>query len=77
MRTIENFATGHAMQYMVYINGKTIHDKNLMLGRRTIQRGVYLGDTSLQLLSRVMLRISSQENLKQPLSSTSVSVPSD
>ena len=61
MSTIENVATGDAMQYMVSTDGKTVYGKNLGFGRRTIQIGGHLSDTSLQLLSRELLRISSQE----------------
>lgn len=68
MSTIENLATGAALQYMVSTNGKTIHGKNLGLGHRTIQVGGYLSDTSLQQLSRELLRVNMEPQIRLPSS---------
>lgn len=56
--TIENYATGDAIQFMVSTDGKTIHGKNRGLGWRTRQVGGHLSDVSLQQLSRDMSSIS-------------------
>ncbi len=50
--TIDNYATGDAVQFMVSTDGKTIHGKNRGLGWRTRQVGGHLSDVSLQQLSR-------------------------
>jgi hypothetical protein len=60
MTTIENYATGDAMQVMVSTNGKTLYGKNRGLGSRTRQIGGHLSDASLQQLSRDMSFINSQ-----------------
>lgn len=60
MSTIENYAVGDALQFMVSTNGKTICGKNHGLGWRTRQVGGYLSDASLQQLSRDMSNISLQ-----------------
>lgn len=50
--TIDNYATGDAIQFMVSTDGKTIHGKNNGLGWRTRQVGGHISDASLQQLSR-------------------------
>ena len=75
--TIENYATGDAMQFMVSTDGKAIHGKNRGLGWRTRQVGGHLSDVSLQQLSRDMssLRVeitgtedpSSRSNTERPI----------
>jgi hypothetical protein len=50
--TIENYATGDAVQFMVSTNGKTIRGVNRGLGWRTRQYGGHVSDASLQQLSR-------------------------
>lgn len=55
--TIDNYATGDALQFMVSTNGKTIHGKNRGLGWRTRQVGGHLSDVSVQQLSRDMTSI--------------------
>lgn len=52
--TIDNYATGDALQFMVSTNGKTIHGRNRGLGWRTRQVGGHLSDVSVQQLSRDM-----------------------
>jgi Fungal N-terminal domain of STAND proteins len=58
--TIDNYATGDAIQFMVSTNGKIIHGKNRGLGWRTRQVGGYLSDSTVVNLSRDMSRISFQ-----------------
>ncbi|KAL4888244.1 hypothetical protein BDV59DRAFT_188987 [Aspergillus ambiguus] len=55
--TIENYATGDAIQFMVSTDGKTIHGKNRGLVWRTRQVGGHISDTSVQQLSRDMTSI--------------------
>jgi len=50
--TIENYAMGDAMQFMVSTDGKIIHGKNRGLGERSGQVGGHLSDASVQQLSR-------------------------
>ncbi|KAJ5655654.1 hypothetical protein N7507_007604 [Penicillium longicatenatum] len=56
--TIDNYATGDAVQFMVSTNEKIIHGKNRGLGWRTRQVGGHLSDASLQHLSKDMTRMS-------------------
>jgi len=53
--TIDNYATGDAIQFMVSTNGKTIHGTNRGLGWRTRQVGGHLSDVTVQQLSQDML----------------------
>ena len=55
MSTIENYAGGDAIQFMVSTNGKIIYGKNRGLGWRTRQVGGYVSDTSLRQLSQDIL----------------------
>lgn len=50
--TIENYATGDAVQFMVSTDGNTIRGKNRGLGWRSRQVGGHLSDASVQQLSR-------------------------
>lgn len=77
MSTIENFATGDAIQYLVSTNGKSVHGKNLGLGPRTFQIGGYLSDTSLQTVSRGMLRNGLQARTSTQSSQASSSHPAE
>jgi hypothetical protein len=54
--TIENYATGDAVQWMVSTDGNLLHGKNRGLGWRTRQVGGHLSDVSVQQLSRDMSR---------------------
>ena len=56
--TIDNYATGDAVQFMVSTDGNIIHGKNRGLGWRTRQVGGHLSDLSVQQLSRDMTSIS-------------------
>ena len=56
--TIDNYALGDAVQFMVSTDGKTIHGRNQGLGWRTRQVGGHLNDVSVQQLSRDMTSIS-------------------
>lgn len=56
--TIDNYATGGAIQFMVSTDGKIIHGKNRGLGWRTRQVGGHLNVASLQQLSKDMNRMS-------------------
>jgi hypothetical protein len=58
--TIDNYATGDAVQFMVSTNGKIIHGKNRGLGWRTSQVGGYMSDAAVIHLSRHMSRTSFQ-----------------
>jgi len=49
--TIENYATGDAVQFMVSTDGNIINGKNQGLGWRTRQFGGHLSDASLQKIS--------------------------
>jgi hypothetical protein len=55
--SIDNYATGDAIQFMVSTNEKIIHGRNRGLGWRTRQVGGHLSDASLQQLSRDMNRV--------------------
>lgn len=55
--TIDNYATGDAIQSMVSTDGNIIHGRNRGLGWRTRQVGGHLNDISLQQLSRDMASI--------------------
>lgn len=50
--TIDNYATGDALQFMVSTDGKVIHGRNRGYGPITRQVGGHLSDASLQQLSR-------------------------
>jgi hypothetical protein len=50
--TIDNYATGDAIQFMVSTDGKTIHGRNRGLGWRTRQVGGHLSDVTVQNISR-------------------------
>jgi hypothetical protein len=56
--TIDNYATGDAVQFLVSTEGKTIHGKNRGVGWRTRQVGGHLNDISVQQLSRDLTSIS-------------------
>lgn len=58
--TIDNYATGDAIQFMVSTSGKTIHGKNRGLGWRTRQVGGHLSDESLQEITRTLTSITIQ-----------------
>jgi Fungal N-terminal domain of STAND proteins len=77
--TIDNYATGDAVQFMVSTDGKTIHGKNRGLGWRTRQVGGHLSDVSVQKLSQDMTSISVRDtgNEGQSLRGDTTSVPSD
>ena len=55
--TIDNYATGDAVQFMVSTKEKTIHGKNRGLGWRTRQVGGHISDESLQQISRSLASI--------------------
>ena len=77
--TIDNYATGDAVQFMVSTDGKTIHGKNRGLGWRTRQVGGHLSDFSLQQLSRDMKSVSIRNtgNESPPSRSDTPSAPND
>jgi Fungal N-terminal domain of STAND proteins len=77
--TIDNYATGDAVQFMVSTDGKIIHGKNRGLGWRTRQVGGHLSDFSLQQLSRDMssIRLENTGNEVPSLRSNTLSVPDD
>lgn len=55
--TIDNYATGDAVQFMVSTSEKTIHGKNQGLGWRTRQVGGHISDDSLQQIARSLASI--------------------
>lgn len=55
--TIDNYATGDAVQFMVSTSEKTIHGKNQGLGWRTRQVGGHISDESLQQIARSLTSI--------------------
>ena len=75
--TIDNYATGDAVQFMVSTTGKIIHGKNRGMGWRTRQVGGYLSDASVQQLSRDMSRTSfhNTRNDSSPLRSHTSTAP--
>ena len=52
--TIDNYATGDAVQFMVSTKDKTIHGTNRGLGWRTRQVGGHLSDDTLQQIVRML-----------------------
>ncbi|CZR62675.1 uncharacterized protein PAC_12572 [Phialocephala subalpina] len=52
--TIDNYATGDAIQFMVSTDGNIVHGKNRGVGWKTRQVGGHLSDVSVQQLSRDM-----------------------
>jgi hypothetical protein len=77
--TIDNYATGDAIQFMVSTDGNIIHGKNRGLGWRTRQVGGHLNDISVQVLSRDMTSIRFEHNGNDIPSSrgNAISVPDD
>ncbi|PKX91231.1 uncharacterized protein P174DRAFT_515133 [Aspergillus novofumigatus IBT 16806] len=75
--TIENYATGDSVQFMVSTDGKTIHGKNRGLGWRNRQVGGHLSDVSVQQLSRDMtsMNIRHVESEVQTCATNTPSVP--
>lgn len=69
--TIDNYATGDAIQFMVSTDGKVVHGKNRGLGWRTRQVGGHLSDVSLQQLSRDMSSLRVENTGTEDLSSRS------
>lgn len=55
--TIDNYATGDAVQFMVSTREKTIHGSNRGLGWRTRQVGGHISDESLQQIARSLTSI--------------------
>lgn len=55
--TIDNYAMGDAVQFMVSTSEKTIHGKNQGLGWRTRQVGGHISDNSLQQIARSLTSI--------------------
>ena len=77
--TIDNYATGDAVQFMVSTDGTILHGRNRGLGWRTRQVGGHLSDVSLQQLSRDMSSTSFENTGNEGPSSRSntLSVPND
>jgi hypothetical protein len=77
--TIDNYATGDAVQFMVSTDGNIIHGKNRGLGWRTRQVGGHLSDLSVQQLSRDMSSVRFEYNGNDAPSSrgNTISVPDD
>lgn len=66
--SIENYATGDAVQFMVSTKGHTIDGKNRGLGWRSRQVGGHLDDVSVQSLSRDFTTICVRDPGNEPLS---------
>ena len=68
--SIDNYATGDAIQFMVSTNGKPLHGKNRGLGWRSRQVGGYISDVSVQQLSRdltgIAMRNTGNESRSSP-----------
>ena len=77
--TIDNYATGDAVQFMVSTDGTIIHGKNRGLGWRSRQVGGHLSDVSVQQLSRDMTSISIRNigNEGPPSRGDTPSIPND
>ncbi|KAL4781665.1 hypothetical protein BJX76DRAFT_10180 [Aspergillus varians] len=67
--TVDNYATGDAVQFMVSTDGQVIHGRNRGLGWRSRQVGGHLNDTSLQQLSKDFTTISFHNTANADLSS--------
>ncbi|KAJ0421473.1 hypothetical protein BJY00DRAFT_109180 [Aspergillus carlsbadensis] len=67
--TVDNYATGDAVQFMVSTDGQVIHGRNRGLGWRSRQVGGHLNDTSLQQLSRDFTTINIHRTTSDDLSS--------
>ncbi|KAL3478560.1 hypothetical protein BJX99DRAFT_224314 [Aspergillus californicus] len=68
--TVDNYATGDAVQFMVSTDGQVIHGRNRGLGWRSRQVGGHLNDTSLQQLSRDFTTISVRHTANDDLSTS-------
>ncbi|KAJ5884870.1 hypothetical protein N7495_009380 [Penicillium taxi] len=55
--SVDNYATGDAVQFLVSTSEKTIHGRNRGLGWRTRQVGGHLSDASVQQLSKDMVQM--------------------
>lgn len=77
--TIDNYATGDAIQFMVSTDGNIVHGKNRGLGWRTRQVGGRLSDLSVQQLSRDMssIRFQHTENNIPSSRGNTILVPDD
>jgi hypothetical protein len=76
--TIDNYATGDAIQFMVSTDGNIVHGKNRGLGWRTRQVGGHLSDLSVQQLSRDMSSVRFEYKGNDPSSrDNTTSVPDD
>jgi hypothetical protein len=77
--TIENYATGDAIQFMVSTDGKPIHGINRGLGWRSRQVGGYLDNATVQQISRDMSSTNFQNNGNEglPLQGNPSSVPNN
>ncbi|KAL5043255.1 hypothetical protein BDW71DRAFT_188258 [Aspergillus fruticulosus] len=67
--TVDNYATGDAIQFMVSTDGQVIHGRNRGLGWRSRQVGGHINDASLQQLSKDFTTISFHKNRDDDLSS--------
>ncbi|KAL2839207.1 hypothetical protein BJY01DRAFT_29058 [Aspergillus pseudoustus] len=67
--TVDNYATGDAVQFMVSTDGQVIHGRNRGLGWRSRQVGGHLNDTSLQQLSKDFTTINIHHPIREDLSS--------
>ncbi|KAL4879546.1 hypothetical protein BJY04DRAFT_193701, partial [Aspergillus karnatakaensis] len=68
--TVDNYATGDAIQFMVSTDGQVIHGKNRGLGWRSRQVGGHLNDTSLQQLSKDFTTINIHRTTSDDFSSS-------
>jgi hypothetical protein len=67
--TIDNYATGDAVQFMVSTDGTIIHGTNRGLGWRTRQVGGHVSDATIQQISRDFSSINFQNIANESLSS--------
>ncbi|PKY00323.1 hypothetical protein P168DRAFT_76702 [Aspergillus campestris IBT 28561] len=77
--TIDNYATGDALQFMVSTSGQLVRGKNRGLGWRTRQVGGHLSDTTVQQLSRDMtsFNLRNTESYGQPSQGRASVVPDE
>jgi hypothetical protein len=73
--TVDNYATGDSVQFMVSSNGQVFHGKNRGLGWRNRQVGGHLSDESIQQLSRDMTNVNFRGTANKEMLSDDNSTP--
>jgi hypothetical protein len=65
--TVDNYATGDSVQFMVSANGQVFHGKNRGLGWKNRQVGGHMSNDSIQQLSRDMTSINFRSTANQDM----------